>query len=226
MKLSIIIPALNEADIIESTLIQLQDLRACHHEVIVVDGGSHDNTIELATPLTDKIIQAGEGRARQMNAGVSQATGDVYWFLHSDTIIPRDADKLIQLSLTKNKQWGRFNIRLSGKNIIFRVIEFMMNVRSCMTGIATGDQGIFVKHAAFTKISGYKSISLMEDIDISSRLLAMFGRPACIKSRLITSSRRWEKQGIVKTMVLMWRLRLAYFFGANPDKLAKRYSKI
>ena len=226
MKLSIIIPALNEAEIIQSTLIKLQDLRARHHEVIMVDGGSHDNTIELATPLTDKIIKAGEGRARQMNAGVLQATGDVYWFLHSDSIIPDDADKLIQLNLTENKHWGRFNIRLSGKNITFRVIEFMMNVRSCMTGIATGDQGIFMKKAAFTKISGYKYIRLMEDIDISSRLLAMFGRPVCIKSKLITSSRRWEKHGIVKTMLLMWRLRLAYFLGANPDNLAKRYSKI
>ena len=160
-----------------------------------------------------------------MNAGAEQAEGDVYLFLHSDTLVPEHIDQLIEQQLTgTQRNWGRFNISLSGRHPLFRLIETMMNLRSCITGVATGDQGIFIRSDAFKQLKGYQEIPLMEDIDISKRLLQSQGRPACIKTRLITSSRRWEQNGIIKTILLMWRLRLAYFLGAHPNSLAKYYS--
>lgn len=226
MKLSIIIPTLNEAEHIENTLSQLQALRQKQHEIIVVDGGSNDNTVELARPLSDCIIQSKPGRAIQMNTGAEYATGDVYWFLHGDTLAPKNADRIIEQQLhTSDRHWGRFNVRLSGHQSIFRLIAWLMNLRSCITGIATGDQGIFINATAFKKLEGFKPIALMEDIEISKRLLTHYGRPVCITKKLQTSSRRWEQHGIIKTVLLMWRLRLAYFFGSTPDRLAKQYSR-
>lgn len=226
MKISVIIPALNEAASIQATLLPLQPLRQGQHEVILVDGGSIDNTIELAQALTDKIITSPKGRARQMNAGAKQAHGDVYWFLHSDTLAPENADKIIKQHLhDSGRHWGRFNIHLSGQQFIFRLIAWMMNTRSRITGIATGDQGIFIKAGVFNKLKGFKAIPLMEDIEISKRLLAQYGRPVCIGEKLLTSSRRWEQQGIIKTILLMWQLRLAYFLGCKPETLARYYFK-
>lgn len=226
MKLSIIIPTLNESGYIESTLNRLQSLRENQHEIIVVDGGSNDNTAQLATSLSDSVIQSEPGRARQMNKGAENASGDIYWFLHSDTLIPEQAEVIIEQQLrTSNRNWGRFNVCFSGQQFIFRLIAWMMNVRSLITGIATGDQGIFIKASVFKQLNGYKLIALMEDIDISKRLLAQYGRPVCIREKLQTSSRRWEQHGIIKTILLMWQLRLAYFFGSNPETLAKYYSK-
>lgn len=224
MRLSIIIPTLNEATTIAETLAQLQPLRQ-QHEVIVIDGGSTDNTRTLAEPFCDKLLYADQGRANQMNAGAEQAKGDVYLFLHSDSQVPENMDQLIEQHMSAGQRhWGRFNVRLSGHHPLFRLIETLMNLRSCITGVATGDQGIFIRSNTFKQLKGYQVIPLMEDIDISKRLLQSHGRPACIKTRLITSSRRWEQHGVLKTILLMWRLRLAYFLGVHPNSLSKHYS--
>ncbi len=221
MKISVIIPALNEADNIEETLLPLQAWRHQGHEVIVADGGSHDETIALARPLADRVVNAPRGRARQMNLAANKARGDVLLFLHADTRLPDAALTLMRAAIQK-KPWGRFDVRLSGQHAMLRVVEFMMNRRSQLTGIATGDQAIFVTRALFEKINGFTDMPLMEDIDLSKRLKT-FSKPACIHHQLVTSSRRWEQHGIFKTILLMWRLRFAYFFGAKPEQLVKIY---
>lgn len=224
MKLSIIIPVFNEAENIAATLERLQNYRQQGHELIVVDGGSRDNTIEHTQGLVDQLLISKPGRALQMNIGAELAKGDVLVFLHADTQLPDAADTLIIDAINQGQQWGRFNVRLSGQHILFRVIEIMMNWRSCLTGIATGDQVIFVQRAVFEQVGAYPEIKLMEDVELSKRLKS-FGKPACIKQRVITSSRKWEKNGIIKTVMLMWRLRLLYFFGTSPDKLFSQYDR-
>jgi rSAM/selenodomain-associated transferase 2 len=222
-KLSIIIPTLNEADHIEMTLAPLQQLRGNGHEVILSDGGSRDRTTAIASPLVDIVISSPPGRAIQMNRAADQATGDILWFLHADSIPPAGADRIIIDCLAKrSKVWGRFNVRLTGTNPIFRLIEFMMNLRSCITGVATGDQGIFMLRYAFDQIGGFAEIALMEDIAMSAKLKRITP-PNCIKQTIVTSSRKWEQNGVIKTVLLMWWLRLAYFFGASPNYLASKY---
>jgi rSAM/selenodomain-associated transferase 2 len=222
-KISIIIPTLNEEDCIALTLTQLQQLRSAGHEVILSDGGSRDNTISIAKPMVDMVVNSSPGRAIQMNKGAEHTTGDILWFLHADAIPPKDADTIIINCLAnKFKAWGRFDVRLSGTKPIFRIIEHMMNWRSCITGIATGDQGIFMLRYAFDQIDGYTEIPLMEDIAIST-ILKRIKKPVCIKQKLVVSSRKWEKKGVIRTVMLMWWLRLAYFFGASPEYLAKKY---
>ncbi len=222
-KISIIIPVLNEASGIGETLAPLQQLRSAGHEIILSDGGSRDRTVAIAEPLVDKIITSPPGRAVQMNRGAGQASGDILWFLHADTIPPPRSDTIIINCLAgKSKVWGRFDVRLSGKQPIFRLIEFMMNRRSCITGIATGDQGIFMLRYAFDQINGFADIPLMEDIALSTKLKGIRS-PACIEQKLIVSSRKWEDNGVIKTILLMWWLRLAYFFGISPKYLASKY---
>jgi rSAM/selenodomain-associated transferase 2 len=188
-----------------------------------VDGGSHDGSIEIAAPLADQVLTAPAGRAVQMNAGAQVAQGDVLWFLHSDSVPSPDADQLIVKALhDPNRVWGRFDVRLSGSQPLLRMVETLMNWRSCLTGIATGDQGIFVRRSAFEKVGGYPIMPLMEDIALS-RILKRISRPVCIPQRLMTSSRRWEQNGVFRTIALMWRLRLAYYFGADPARLARIY---
>lgn len=223
MKLSIIIPTLNEAESIVATLMPLQLLRQQGHEVIISDGGSSDATIALSQPLVDRIINTGRGRASQMNRGALQASGEVLLFLHADTLLPDGAAQLIEEALS-NKTWGRFDVRLSGAHPLLRLIEFMMNWRSRLTGICTGDQALFIRQGLFRGVGGFPEIALMEDIAISTALKPQ-SRPACITVPVTTSSRRWESRGILRTMVLMWRLRLAYFLGADPQRLASRYQK-
>ncbi len=220
-RVSIIIPTFNEADNIVATLRPLQSLRQQGHEIIVADGGSSDETIKLARPLAEHVIDSPKGRAQQMNSGAQQASGVMLLFLHADTLLPNNAVELIQENL-KTKSWGRFDVRLSGRQPFLRVVELMMNWRSRLSGIASGDQAIFVRRELFTQLGGYADIPLMEDIDISKRL-KRYSRPACIKTKLTTSSRRWEEYGIIKTIILMWRLRLAYFFGTKPEQLARLY---
>lgn len=223
---SIIVPTLNEAGQIAATLEALQPLRAAGHEVIVVDGGSADDTVVLAWPLTNAIIPSPRGRSLQMNAGASRAGGDVLLFLHADTRLPDDAVHAILDGLAHSgKAWGRFDVRLSGRHPLLRIVERMMNLRSRLTGIVTGDQAMFVRREAFHAVGGFPEIPLMEDIVLSRALKGAFGAPLCLSALVITSSRRWEENGILRTIVLMWQLRLAYFLGASPERLARQYTR-
>lgn len=223
-RLSVVIPALNEAETIVSTLRRLQVLRARGHEVIVVDGGSTDGTCALAAPLADKVIRTGPGRARQMNAGAEASRGEALWFLHADTRIERESHTVLLEALAQRPNgWGRFDVRLSGSAPLLRIIERLMNWRSRVSGIATGDQGIFVGCDTFARVGGFADIPLMEDIEISGRLKRAVGRPLSLKHTLTTSSRRWETRGILRTILLMWRLRLAYALGADPAALTRYY---
>jgi len=221
MKLSIVMPVLNEAADIEAALRALAPFRARGVEVIVVDGGSCDGTAELSRPLADCVISAPRGRATQMNAGAAVARGDVLLFLHADTRLPGDADRLVLDGLThSDRTWGRFDVRFDGGGL--GLIAFMMNWRSRLSGIATGDQAMFVSRAAFDAAGGFPLIALMEDVALSARL-KRFGRPLCLAVRVATSGRRWRKHGVLRTILLMWKLRLAFYFGADPVRLAQAY---
>ena len=225
-QISIIIPVLNEAGCISRTLSALQLLRAAGHEVVVVDGGSEDDTIALCQPLSDHVIRAPRGRSRQMNAGAQAAAGEIFLFLHADTCLPRSADRLIIDGLKRHgKHWGRFDVRLSGTQPLLRIVECLMNWRSRLTGFATGDQGIFVKRKLFEAVGGFPDIDLMEDIALS-RILKRFGPPLCLRERVMTSSRRWEKNGVLRTVLLMWRLRIYYALGLDPRHLARWYGDL
>ena len=221
-RLSVIIPALNEEHAIRDTLSDLAPARAAGHEIIVVDGGSTDATVAVASSLADRIVHAPRGRACQMNAGAGEAQGDAFWFLHADTRVPETAISALLQALDDGRRWGRFDVRLSGRQATLRLIGSLMNLRSSLSGICTGDQGIFVTREAFDNVGGFPGIALMEDIALTKALRAR-SRPACLKPALVTSSRRWERAGIWRTVLLMWRLRLAYALGADPDGLAKRY---
>ena len=223
MPLSIIIPVLNEAASIAAALGALAPFRARGAEVIVVDGGSRDGTAEMARPLADRVVSAPRGRGSQMDAGAAVARGDVLLFLHADTRLPGDADLLIQAALEKSgRVWGRFDVTIAGQSPLLRVVAASMNLRSRLTGIATGDQAMFVRREAFAQAGGFPDIALMEDIVLSQRLKRI-GRPACLAARVVTSGRRWEQHGVVRTILTMWRLRLAFFFGAEPARLARQY---
>lgn len=223
-RLSIIVPTLNEGASIRAALASLRRLRTAGHEVIMVDGGSRDETLERASPLADRVLATTAGRAHQMNAGARAASGDVLLFLHSDTLLPAAADHAIIKGLQHGrKQWGRFDVRLAGGHPMLRLIERMMNWRSRATGIATGDQAMFIYRRTFEQAGGFPEIALMEDIELSRRLKKTAGRPLCLKQRAITSSRRWERDGMARTVVRMWGLRAAYFLGASPERLARAY---
>ena len=224
MKLSIIVPVLDEAQGIAAALAALQSLRARGHEVIVVDGGSADGSPELAAPLANRVIVAPRGRAIQMNQGAALAAGEVLLFLHADTRLPPAADQLIQEALGGGGRcWGRFDVRIEGRSPLLATVGHCMNLRSRLTGIATGDQAIFATRGAFGRIGGFPEIALMEDIAFSKRAKRL-SAPACLRATAITSGRRWDRHGVLRTLLLMWRLRLAYFFGARADELARQYS--
>jgi rSAM/selenodomain-associated transferase 2 len=222
-KLSIIMPVLDEGEGIAAALDALADLRSLGSEVIVVDGGSRDATIQRARLRADRVILAPRGRALQMNAGAAKASGDVLLFLHADTRLPADADHVVLNGLGRSgRAWGRFDVKIDGRSWLLSVVGWLMNIRSRLTGIATGDQAMFVRRDAFQAAGGFAAIPLMEDIDLSKRLKRA-SRPLCLRERVITSGRRWEQEGVLKIMILMWRLRLAYFFGADPKALARQY---
>jgi rSAM/selenodomain-associated transferase 2 len=218
LRLSIVIPALNEAERIEAALRALAPLRVRGCEVIVVDGGSADATRELAEPLCDRVVSSARGRGVQMNAGARHATGDAVVFLHVDTLLPPDSDLLVDKAL-ENRLWGRFDVEIEGRPRLLKVVAWAMSLRSRLSGIATGDQAIFVRRDAFP---GFEPIALMEDIAFS-REMKRRGAPACLRERVRTSGRRWEKRGVLRTVLLMWRLRLLYYFGARPERLARLY---
>lgn len=221
-RISVIVPALDEAAAIESNLRSLQPVREAGGEVLLVDGGSRDDTIEQARPWVDRVLSASAGRARQMNAGAAAAGGDILWFIHADTRIDPRTPGDLQAAVAQGAEWGRCGVRLSGRRPLFRVIAVLMNLRSCLSGIATGDQGLFVRRDVFAAVGGYPDIPLMEDIALS-RALRGRSRPRCLPVRLTTSSRRWEEGGAWHTITLMWRLRRAYWRGADPADLARQY---
>ncbi|MGC2520218.1 MAG: TIGR04283 family arsenosugar biosynthesis glycosyltransferase [Burkholderiales bacterium] len=222
-RISIIVPALNEAAGIAATLEALAPLRVRGHEVIVVDGGSADGTQERARAAADRIVSAPRGRAGQMNAGAALARGEVLLFLHADTQLPGNADALVLRGLAvSGRAWGRFDVRIEGKSPLLPAIALGMNLRSRVTGIATGDQAIFARRDAFTQAGGFPPIELMEDIALS-RALKRISPPLCLADKVATSGRRWESRGVVRTVLLMGWLRLQFFFGAAPARLARLY---
>jgi rSAM/selenodomain-associated transferase 2 len=221
--ISIIVPALNEASEIAAALAVLACLRRHGHEVIVVDGGSSDGTLALARPGADRVVSAPRGRASQMNAGAAIARGEVLLFLHADTRLPEDADtKVIGGLASTGKAWGRFDVRIEGKSRWLPFIAFLMNLRSRATGIATGDQAMFVRREAFVRAGGFPALALMEDIALS-RSLKRVSRPLCLADRAVTSGRRWDRRGALRTALLMAWLRLRFFFGTESARLARLY---
>ena len=210
---------MNEAGTIAQALQALAPLRTRGHEVIVVDGGSEDVTRDLAAPLADRVLLAPRGRAKQMNAGAAVATGAALLFLHADTKLPEEADRLVSQAL-QARVWGRFDVSIESRAPLLGMVAFFMNLRSRASGIATGDQAIFVRRANFT---GFPEIALMEDIAFS-KAMKRVSPPACLRQKAVTSGRRWERHGVLRTVLLMWRLRLAFFLGASPDELARRYA--
>jgi rSAM/selenodomain-associated transferase 2 len=222
MTLSVVMPVLDEAAEIEGALAALAPFRQRGVEVIVADGGSRGGTADLARPLADCVITAPRGRASQMNTGAAVAHGDVFLFLHADTRLPQNADDLVLDGLDRSgKAWGRFDARIDGGGML-RVVSLAMNWRSRLTGIATGDQAMFVTRAAFEAIGGFPAIALMEDVALSARLKRI-SKPLALRARVTTSPRRWRKHGTLRTMLLMWQLRLRFFLGADPAKLARAY---
>jgi rSAM/selenodomain-associated transferase 2 len=205
-------PVLNEAPGIRAALEALAPLRARGHEVIVVDGGSSDGTPALAAGLCDRVVTGPRGRASQMNAGAQLASGEVLLFLHADTRLPSEFT-------VPECLWGRFDVQIEGRHPLLPVVAWAMNLRSRLTGIATGDQAIFVRREAFP---GFPAIALMEDIALC-KAMKKRAWPTCLHEKVVTSGRRWESRGVLRTIVLMWKLRLLYFFGARPEALARRY---
>jgi rSAM/selenodomain-associated transferase 2 len=220
--LSIVIPALNEAAGIEATLRALQPLRARGVELVLADGGSGDGTAALARTWVDVVADAPRGRAVQMNAGAALARAEVLLFLHADTRLPPLADVLVLQAVASGACWGRFDVRIEGRPWVLRVVATLMNLRSRASGIATGDQAIFVTREAFERVGGIPAQPLMEDVEISRRLKRL-GRPACLSAKVCTSGRRWEQRGVWRTILLMWQLRWRYWRGESAARLAEAY---
>lgn len=220
--LSIVVPTWNEAATIAEALAALSPLRDAGVEVLVVDGGSDDGTLTRCIDRADRVLQAPRGRARQMNTGAAAARGEVLLFLHADTQLPAHALASIGSALAGGAPWGRFDVDIAGRSRMLPVIAALMNLRSRWTGIATGDQAIFVRRALFNSVGGFPDQPLMEDIELSTRLRRRH-RPACLRARVVTSGRRWERHGVWRTIVLMWKLRLRYWLGTPADALARVY---
>lgn len=225
MKISIIVPVLNEAAGLAGFLAPLQSWRRQGHQLILVDGGSCDATVALAAGLCDRVLSGPRGRARQMNLGAAAAEGELLLFLHADTRLPADAAaSLVALFADPSVKWSRFDVRLSGSGMALRLVAWSMNLRSRWTRVATGDQGIAVRQEVFARVGGYAEIPLMEDVELSKRLRRL-GQPGRPSGRITVSSRRWEARGIGRTILLMWWLRLLYWLGDSPEYLARIYYK-
>jgi rSAM/selenodomain-associated transferase 2 len=222
VKLSIVIPCLNEGERLSGLLQQLQCLRQQGHQLILVDGGSEPPIDRSLQAYVDHLLLSEPGRAQQMNRGAAVAEGDLLWFLHADSQIKTGSELAMLTPSVNELMWGRFDIRLSGSHALLRVVERMMNWRSRLTGIATGDQGIFVHRALFNRVGGFPHQPLMEDVELSKRL-KRHAAPRCLRQQLVTSSRRWETNGVLATILLMWGLRLAYWLGVSPQRLVDFY---
>ena len=238
--LSIVIPLLNEADNLPKLMGHLAHLNPAPYQVILVDGGSTDNSVAIAKELIESLIDSSPsvisgqvidwqitestaGRALQMNAGAELATGDVLLCLHADTQLPNHAIADIT-SAVRQAAWGRFDVRLDSSAWMLKVVSQMINWRSRFSGIATGDQAIFIKKPLFEQLGGYPQQPLMEDIELCKRLKAV-GKPACLRSKVITSARRWQQYGTWRTIGLMWHLRFDYWRGVSADNIKQRYYK-
>jgi len=220
-RISVIVPVLNEEDTLAGSLARLRAALRDGDELIVVDGGSSDSSMDIARQLADTVLASEQGRSIQMNTGAVCASGVWLWFVHADTVLDsRHRDALNGVASTA--VWGRFDVRLSRPRPLFRVIALMMNWRSRVTGIATGDQALFVRRDVFREQGGFPEQPLMEDIALSRRLRAL-ARPVCLRPPLTTSSRRWEANGPWRTIWLMWSLRFRYWRGASPESLYRDY---
>jgi len=221
--LSIVIPAWNEAEALPRVLEDLAPARGRGVEIVVADGGSTDGTRAAACGRVDRLVEGARGRACQLAAGVAAASGEVVWLLHADSRVDPASDLHIVWEMEHSgRPWGRFNVRLDGNHPLLRVVETAMNVRSRLTGIATGDQGMFVRRDVLERAGGIPRQPLMEDVELSKRLKRM-APPLCLPHRIVTSARRWESRGIVRTIVQMWWLRLLYYLGVDPENLHRRY---
>lgn len=218
----IVVPVLDEAATLAQRLLALAPLRARGVRLVVVDGGSSDATLSIARAHADLALSAPRGRGAQMNAGAAASGAEVYLFLHADTALPQDADLCVLQAMGAGADWGRFDVRIASALPLLRVVAALMNLRSRVSGIATGDQAMFVRAKVFHALGGFADIALMEDIELSRRLRSR-SRPACLQARVLTSGRRWESRGVWRTIWLMWRLRAAYFLGADPSRLAQAY---
>ncbi|KAF3996528.1 TIGR04283 family arsenosugar biosynthesis glycosyltransferase [Glaciimonas immobilis] len=223
MKLSIIVPVLNEAAVLPLLLERLLPLVRHGCEVIIADGGSDDGSDGIVECAGFTVVRAPRGRARQMNAGAACATGTVLLFLHADTQLPEGAGVLVAQALSSGAyRWGRFDVCIAGRPVMLRVVGCLMNLRSRLSGIATGDQAMFATRAAFDAVDGFPDQPLMEDVELSRRLRRV-SRPACIARCVTTSGRRWETRGVWRTILLMWRLRWDYWRGVPAQQLAEEY---
>ena len=221
---SIVVPILNEAATLPPLLNQLQPMRRQPGvEVVLVDGGSRDNSVALAGAAGFQVIHSQPGRALQMNTGAAQTRGRLLVFLHADTRLPPiDLTGLEQCLQTQGRIWGRFDVRIEGRSRWLPLVAIMMNLRSRVTGIATGDQCLFITRTAFDRVGGFPAQALMEDIEICARL-KRHSRPMCLRDKAVTSGRRWDEHGTWRTIGLMWRLRWAYWRGEKPSRLLARY---
>lgn len=221
--LAIIVPVLNEIKTLPTLLAQLAVLRRQKTEVVIVDGGSQDGTANAARAQGFRVIDSGPGRARQMNAGARATQAEGLLFLHADTRLPDNALALISQALKSSPlAWGRFDVRIEGVSRLLPVIAWFMNRRSRLTGIATGDQGLFLNRELFIRTGGFPEQPLMEDIELSKQLKRVT-RPICLRARVTTSGRRWDERGSWRTILLMWQLRWAYWRGVPAEQLAARY---
>ena len=220
--ISVIIPTLNEERVLTTTLQRARQPGV--HEIIVVDGGSTDTTRARAIALADLVVSAPRGRAAQMNAGAARASGDLLLFLHADTWVPNGfADAVAAACTPPEVVGGRFDVQLEPTSPLLWLTGELINLRSRLSRIASGDQAIFIRRAVFEQLGGYADIPLMEDIDLTRRMKRA-GRVACLRARVTTSARRWQKHGVVRTILLMWTLRALYFWGMSPERLRRVYA--
>lgn len=223
MTLAVIVPVLNEAGELPGLITRLQALVRAGCEVVVVDGGSRDGSAEALTAAGLRVIHRTGGRGPQLQAGAEAAHADQLLFLHADTVLPEQAVPLVQAALAGGSlRWGRFDVAISGRHPMLRVVACLINQRSRLTGIATGDQALFMTRAALTAAGGFPAQPLLEDVEISTRLRTLT-RPVCLRARVLTSGRRWERRGVWSTIWLMWRLRWLYWRGMPATTLAELY---
>lgn len=219
--ISVIVPTLNEERVLAATLERARQPGV--REIIVADGGSMDTTRAIAAARADVVLSAPQGRAAQMNAGAERATGEILLFLHADTALPDGFAAAVTAACAQPEiVGGRFDVNLEPSTWLLWLTGELMNRRSRWTRIATGDQAIFIRREVFARLGGYPSIPLMEDIALS-RDMKRIGRIACLRQRVTTSARRWQAHGVVRTILLMWSLRLLYFCGVSPERLRQLY---